>query len=58
MATIVNIQDYKHVNAFVHPDVRRELERLARAGDRSLSAEIRRALDAHVGRDETEEEET
>ena len=40
----------EHVNAFIDVDVRRELERLAQENDRSLSAEIRRALAAHVGR--------
>ena len=46
----------EHVNAFVDVDVRRELERLALANDRSLSAEIRRALRAHVERDPDDEE--
>jgi hypothetical protein len=39
------------VSAQVPADVHEELERLAREADRSLSAEIRRALVAHVGRD-------
>jgi predicted transcriptional regulator len=45
-----NVQERAHVNAFVDATVRRELERLAQANDRSLSAEIRRALAAHVER--------
>jgi predicted transcriptional regulator len=44
-----------HLNAFVDVDIRRELERLAREADRSLSAEIRRALAAHVERETTDE---
>jgi hypothetical protein len=35
--------------------VRRELERLARENDRSLSAEIRLALAAHVNHDRDED---
>ena len=46
-------QRREHVNAFVDADVRRKLERLARANDRTLSAEIRRALRAHVERTPT-----
>ena len=45
-----------HVNAFIDAEVRRELERLAREAERSLSAEIRLALRRHVER--TEEEQT
>ena len=45
----------EHVNAFIDVGVRRELERLAREADRSLSAEIRRALAAHVERETTDE---
>ena len=45
-----------HVNAFIDVDIRRELERLAREADRSLSAEIRRALAAHVERETTDDE--
>ena len=44
-----------HLNAFVDADVREELERLAREADRSLSAEIRRALAAHIERETTDE---
>ena len=40
----------EHVNAFIDVGVRRERERLAQENDRSLSAEIRRALAAHVDR--------
>ena len=54
MATTV--QEREHVNAFIDRDVRRQLERLARVNERSLSAEIRLALRAHVERDENEEE--
>lgn len=47
-----------HLNAYVDADVRDELERLARTNDRSVSAEVRLALRAHVERDnETEDEE-
>jgi predicted transcriptional regulator len=45
-----------HVNAFVDKDVRDALERLARANDRSLSAELRLALREHVERDHDEED--
>ena len=44
----------EHVNAFIDVGVRRELERLARINERSLSAEIRLALRAHVEREEDE----
>ena len=40
----------EHVNAFIDVDARRELERLAREGERSLSAEIRLALRTHIER--------
>jgi predicted transcriptional regulator len=40
------------VSAQVPADVHDELERLAREGDRSLSAVIRRALQAYIARDE------
>jgi predicted transcriptional regulator len=56
MAT--KVQERAHVNAFVDVDVRRELERLAQRNDRSLSAEIRRALAAHVERVDTIKEES
>jgi predicted transcriptional regulator len=46
----------EHVNAFIDVDIRRELERLAHENDRSLSAEIRRALAAYVERDDETEE--
>ena len=47
----------QHVNAFIDVDVRRKLERLARTNERSLSAEIRLALRAHVELDaETKED--
>ena len=45
------------VSSAVEPDLRAELERLARDGDRTLSQEIRRVLRAHVERDDEEEEE-
>ena len=46
-----------HVNAYVDLDVRLGLERLARANDRSISAEIRTALREYVERaPETEED--
>ena len=47
-----------HLNAFVDVNVREELERLAREADRSLSAEIRRALAAHVEREASDEGDT
>ena len=54
---MVITEQREHVNAFIDRDVRLELERLARANERSLSAEIRLALRAHVQReDETKEE--
>jgi predicted transcriptional regulator len=53
----INVQQREHVNAFVDADVRRELERLARMNERSLSAEIRLALRAHVEREGAEDEE-
>lgn len=46
----------EHINAFIDVDIRRALERLARENDRSLSAEIRRALAAYVERDDEEDE--
>jgi predicted transcriptional regulator len=46
----------EHVNAFVDADVRRELERLARENERSLSAEIRMALRQYLERDDEEED--
>jgi predicted transcriptional regulator len=44
------------VSAQVEADTRAALERLAREGDRSLSAQVRRALAEHLARanDETE----
>ena len=42
----------EHLTAFVDADVRRELERLAEENERSLSAEIRRALRQYVERGE------
>jgi predicted transcriptional regulator len=45
-----------HVNAFVDVEVRRELERLARVNDRSMSAEIRLALREYVERTHPNEE--
>lgn len=48
----------EHLNAYVDADVRRELERLAAENDRTLSAEVRRALRAYVERDHDEEDET
>jgi hypothetical protein len=48
--------DYAVVAAQVAASTRAELERLARESDRSLSAEIRRALTRHLAeRDEREE---
>jgi predicted transcriptional regulator len=48
----------EHVNAFIDVDVRRALERLAHENDRSLSAEIRRALAAYIERRHEIEEDT
>jgi predicted transcriptional regulator len=39
------------VSAEVPPQVRERLERLAAAADRSLSAEVRRALSEHLVRE-------
>ena len=39
------------VSAQVPVEVKNELERLAREGDRSLSAEVRRAVTRHLERD-------
>jgi hypothetical protein len=44
------------VSAQIPRDVRDDLERRAVAADRTLSAEIRRALVAHVERDDEKEE--
>lgn len=46
----------EHINAFIDTDIRRKLEQLAESNDRSLSAEIRRALAAYVERDDDHEE--
>jgi hypothetical protein len=52
-----NTLERAHLNAYVDRDVRNELERIARDNDRSLSAEVRLGLRAHVERaDETDEE--
>lgn len=45
------------VSAQVPSGIHEKLERLAREADRSLSAEIRRALVAHVEREVTDEQE-
>jgi hypothetical protein len=45
------------VSSQVTEDVRAELERRARTGDRSLSAEIRRAIAQHLERSDDEKEE-
>ena len=44
------------VSAQVPTGIHDELERLAREADRSLSAEIRRALVAHVEREANDDE--
>lgn len=41
------------LHAHVEPAVRDDLAKIARANDRSLSAEIRRALAEHVARERT-----
>jgi plasmid stability protein len=41
-------EEREYVNAFVDAAVRGELERLARQNDRSVSAEIRRALTLYL----------
>jgi hypothetical protein len=56
LCVFTNTQQREHVNAFVDVAVRRALERLAHENDRSLSAEIRRALAAHVERERGDEE--
>jgi predicted transcriptional regulator len=40
------------LHAFVAPDVQRQLREIAEANDRSLSAEIRRAIAEHVRREQ------
>jgi predicted transcriptional regulator len=44
-------------HATIDRDIREQLEALAREGDRSLAAEIRRALREHVEREHTAEQE-
>jgi post-segregation antitoxin (ccd killing protein) len=51
----INEHAKTHVSAQVQVALREELLRRARAADRSLSAEIRRALTAHIARDDEEE---
>jgi predicted transcriptional regulator len=46
--------DRAQVHAFVDRGVREELHAVARANDRSLAAEIRRAIDQHVQRERKE----
>ena len=41
----------QHLNAWVEPDIVRQLDERAEAADRSRSAEIRVALREHVARD-------
>jgi hypothetical protein len=41
------------VHAHVEPEVRAELLAVARSNDRSLAAEVRRAIDAHLKQKET-----
>ena len=43
--------DRAQVHAFVDRSVREKLRVVARANDRSLAAEIRRAIDEHVQRE-------
>jgi hypothetical protein len=45
------------VSSQVTEDVRAELERRARTGDRSLSAQVRRAIHEHLERTTDEKEE-
>lgn len=54
MAT--NTLERVHVNAYIDRDVRDELEQLARTNERTLSAELRVALRAHVERDHHDDE--
>lgn len=49
MAT--HTEERAHVNAWIDADDRERLLELARSHDRSLSAELRRAVAAHVARD-------
>jgi hypothetical protein len=46
-----------HMNAYIDATTRDRLEELAAAAGRSLSAEIRRGLAAHVAREHKLEEE-
>jgi predicted transcriptional regulator len=51
------VDDRVHVGAYVEPTLKRELDESARRADRSLSAEIRVALRAHIGREQPAEQE-
>jgi hypothetical protein len=48
--------DRVHIGAYVEPRLKSDLDESARRADRSLSAEIRVALRAHVRAVETREE--
>lgn len=56
MATTLEEKGRTIVSAQVEADTRAELERLAREGDRTLSAEVRRAIAEHLARAEQKEE--
>ena len=43
-----NVTEKCIVSTWVHRDVRTQLERLASEGDRSLSAQVRRAVQEHL----------
>jgi hypothetical protein len=47
-----------HINAWIDPADRERLVQLAREADRSLSAEVRRAVTEHLKRAHREEQQT
>jgi predicted transcriptional regulator len=53
----VRAEERVSVSVFVDPRDRERLNELAREHDRSVSAEIRRAIRAHVEREQDEEDE-
>ena len=56
MSTVQTTEARATVSAQVPPALRAELERLAREGDRTLSAEVRRAIAEHLAHAEKEGE--
>ena len=58
MLTTEQTTERAHLNAWVHPRDRDRLIALARSNERSLSAELRLAIRAHVEQHEPEGEES